>query len=87
MPMSQLTMIVGHKAQSYIGFLAQCGIVQRTGDEVNLAPDVAGRVDNIGPTLECYVAEVCQMDLTAPAAWGAVAGWSRVWRLRCAGHF
>lgn len=72
-----LTAMAGAKTQEYMSFLVECGLAEQSSDAVWLKSDIAARVDNIGKTFECYVAEVCQMDLGSPAVWGALLDDSR----------
>jgi hypothetical protein len=60
-----LAAIAGKKTADYIKFLAWLGVVIQHGGHVQLARPI----DNIGPTLEWYVADLCERDLHGSAAW------------------
>ena len=61
----QLSAICGNHSQEYIGFLERIGVGERTGDFVILTRPI----DNIGKTLEWYVADVCKREFDGSAEW------------------
>ena len=61
----QLANIAGEKTDEYLAFLTNLGVVERASEGVRLTR----RIDNIGPTLEWYVAEVCKRDFAGSAEW------------------
>jgi hypothetical protein len=61
----QLAKIAGDQTESYIGFLLGMGVAERSGRRVTLTRPI----NNIGPTLEWYVADVFKKDLAGSAAW------------------
>jgi hypothetical protein len=63
--MAQLAEIAGSQADQYVDFLVSLGVAQRSYNEMNLTR----KIDNIGPTLEWYVAHVCQREFEGSAEW------------------
>lgn len=61
----QLAKIAGDHADQYIDFLVQLGVAKRSRSEVELTR----KIDNIGQTLEWYVADVCQREFEGSAEW------------------
>lgn len=61
----QLAQIAGDHANQYIDFLVQLGVAKRSHSEVELTR----KINNIGPTLEWYVAHVCQREFEGSAEW------------------
>jgi hypothetical protein len=68
--LDELEGIAGAKAQEYLAHLDSVGALQRTGSAVALSQPV----DNIGPSLEWYVADLFQGEFDAAAAWGVKIG-------------
>jgi len=64
-PLGTLRGIAGDKAPEYVRFLAWLGAATQLGDDVRLTRPI----DNIGPTLEWYVADLCEHELCGNAAW------------------
>lgn len=56
----------GRRAAEYVGVLEKLGAAQRTADSVRL---VRRGIDNIGPTLEWYIADLCERELHGSASW------------------
>ncbi len=52
-------------AAEYVGALAGLHVVEQLPEGVRLLR----RIDNLGPTLEWYVAQICQRELSASAEW------------------
>jgi hypothetical protein len=69
--MDELLSICGdeNKLRWYLALLEDGGIVARSGEAWTRGPEVQG-IDNIGPTLEWYVAEWFRSELHAPARHG-----------------
>jgi hypothetical protein len=63
--LSDLKGMAGEAATEYVEFLESLGVVKKVGDSVSLTR----MVDNIGPTLEWYVAELCLRELAGSASW------------------
>lgn len=63
----QLARIAGDDAGQYIDFLVQLGVAKRSRSEVELTR----KIDNIGQTLEWYIADVCQREFDGSAEWSA----------------
>ena len=61
--MEQLRKISGDQADEYVAFLVELGVAERSKDQVQLTRSVS----NIGPTLEWYVADVCQRNFEGSA--------------------
>lgn len=61
----KLHLIAGDAANEYIDMLASVNAVRRAGDNVISTQPI----DNFGPTLEWYVAQLCQRELHGSAAW------------------
>ncbi len=61
----QLARTAGEKTEEYVTFLTNLGVVERASDGVRLTRPV----DNIGLTLEWYVADVCQREFDGSAEW------------------
>ncbi|MCH7621470.1 MAG: hypothetical protein IH870_06195 [Chloroflexi bacterium] len=61
----QLAKTAGEKTDEYVTFLTNLGVVERASDGVRLTCSV----DNIGPTLEWYVADLCQREFDGSAEW------------------
>ncbi len=64
-PIAQLQAIAGIAAEDYINLLGLLGVAERLTDSVRLS----SHVDNIGPTLEWYVAQICRRELHGSAEW------------------
>lgn len=56
----------GDRVTEYIGFLEALGVVESTDEGVRCTRPL----DNFGPSLEHYVARLCEWDLRGTAAWG-----------------
>lgn len=65
LPMASLEEVAGKHAQVYADFLVALSVAVITDEEVALVR----AVDNIGPTLEWYVADLCERELDGSAAW------------------
>lgn len=65
LPMASLEEVAGKRAKVYADFLVALNVAVITDEGVAL--DRA--VDNIGPTLEWYVADLCERELDGSAAW------------------
>jgi hypothetical protein len=65
-PASVLQGIAGDRAAEYVDFLVAIGVGRRDQDG---AAALTRAVDNIGPTLEWYVAELCKRELAGDAEW------------------
>jgi hypothetical protein len=61
----QLTKIAGGQTENYIDFLLDIGVAEQAGSVVTLTRPI----NNIGPTLEWYVADVFNKDFSGSAAW------------------
>src|SRR5262249_19836949 len=64
--LDDLGKIAGAKASEYVERLASLGVVEMVAGGVRLAR----HIDNIGPSLEFYVAVVCMEELGGTAIWG-----------------
>lgn len=64
-PTEQLQEICGAKADGYAALLQRLGVAEHLPDGVRLTR----QIDNIGPTLEWYVAQLCQRELFGSAEW------------------
>jgi hypothetical protein len=64
--------MAGKKTDEYISGFVECGLADHSEMSIWLRPEIVSRADNIGHTLECYVAEICQMDLGVPSAWNVM---------------
>jgi hypothetical protein len=65
-PVSDLEQNAGGDTYRYLEFLESLDVGALAGD----AFTVTRPVNNIGPTLEWYVAELCRRELSGSAAWG-----------------
>ena len=63
--MERLHRIAPHRADEYVAFLVNLEVVARSGAQVSLE----GAINNIGPTLEWYVADVCKREFGGSAEW------------------
>ena len=63
--MGDLTTISGHRTDEYVGFLVELGVAEISDDEIRLTRTI----NNIGPTLEWYVADMCQREFAGSADW------------------
>jgi hypothetical protein len=63
--LSELRKIAGRQADEYARFLAALGVAEVSDDQVTLTR----KIDNIGPTLEWYVADVCKRNFEGSAEW------------------
>ena len=61
----ELSKIAEGRIDEYIRFLVDLGVAELSSDQVHLTRPI----DNIGPTLEWFIADVCQRDLEGHAAW------------------
>lgn len=61
----QLAKTAGEKTDEYVTFLTNLGVAEWVSAGVRLTRSV----DNIGPTLEWYVADVCQRKFDGSAEW------------------
>jgi hypothetical protein len=65
-PVGVLESIAGDRAGEYLEFLASIGVARRNADGTT---GMTRAIDNIGPTLEWYVAELCERELDGDAEW------------------
>lgn len=65
-PLAELAKIAGAHAPDYVDVLVGLGVAERQAEDVLLTR----RPDNIGPSLEWYVAQLCATELGGSAAWG-----------------
>ena len=63
--MGQLASIAPDRADEYVAFLVSLGVAERSESQVTLTRSI----NNIGPTLEWYVADVCQRDFEGSSEW------------------
>ncbi len=61
-----LAKIAGDGAPAYVDLLVGLGVAARQADMIRLTRTP----DNIGPSLEWYVAQLCERELCGSAAWG-----------------
>jgi hypothetical protein len=61
-----LAEIAGKSTDDYLDFLSRLKILDRSGNEVRLTRPL----QNLGPSLEHYVAEICMRELKGAAEWG-----------------
>lgn len=65
-PLAELAKIAGDGAPAYVDLLVELGVAERRGDHVLMTRTP----DNIGPSLEWYVAQLIEQELCGTAAWG-----------------
>jgi len=65
-PLAELAKIAGTGAPAYVDILVELGVAQRQADDAFLTRTP----DNIGPSLEWYVAQFCERELCGSASWG-----------------
>ncbi len=65
-PIATLAQTAGVAAVAYASFLEEIGVAERRGTGVAITRPV----DNLGPSLEHYVAHLCDEELRGRAAWG-----------------
>jgi len=65
-PLTELAKIAGDGTPAYVDILVALGVARRQAEDVLLTR----RPDNIGPSLEWYVAQLCETELCGSAAWG-----------------
>lgn len=65
-PLATLGKTAGDGVPGYIDILAELGVAQRKADGVLLSRGI----NNIGPSLEWYVAQLCKQELCESAEWG-----------------
>jgi hypothetical protein len=65
-PLATLRGYAAAAAVEYVEFLESLGVARRDDDQAT----VTRNLDNIGPTLEWYVAELCRRELSGSSAWG-----------------
>lgn len=63
--MAELRTIAGGQADEYVRCLVELGVAEVQDDEVNLIR----KINNIGPSLEWFVADVCQRQFAGSADW------------------
>lgn len=63
--MERLHRIAPHRAHEYVDLLVNLEVVARSEAQVSLE----GAINNIGPTLEWYVADVCEREFEGSAEW------------------
>ncbi|MCH8801188.1 MAG: hypothetical protein IH963_09795 [Chloroflexi bacterium] len=63
--LGDLQKIAGEETEVYVQYLCDLGIADSSNNQVILTR----QIDNIGPTLEWYVANVCQSQFEGSAAW------------------
>ena len=64
-PVQELRGMCGARVEQFLEYLRELQIVETSTDAVRLIRPV----DNIGPTLEWYVAMVCEQELAGSASW------------------
>jgi len=67
-PVADLVRMAGQRTDEFLSVLEECEVVVRADDTVKLIR----QADNIGPTLECYVSDVCRRELAGSSEWGVV---------------
>lgn len=65
---ADLEAIAGSSAGDYLAFLARLQMLEREGESVRLTREI----NNLGPSLEHYVAQLCIRELRGAAEWGVV---------------
>lgn len=65
-PLAELKGISGEYAEQYVDFLLELGVACLSDGRVKLTRSI----DNIGPTLEWYVASLCQREFDGSSEWG-----------------
>jgi len=65
-PIPDLASMAGESVDKYLEFLSDLAVVQLDGGSVRFT----GSADNIGPTLEWFVADLCETSLLGSAEWG-----------------
>jgi hypothetical protein len=61
-----LASVAGKSATQYVAFLEELAVAEVKGRQARLTR----HVDNIGPTLEAYLAHLCRAELAGTAEWG-----------------
>jgi hypothetical protein len=65
-PIEQLGENAGERVGEYVEFLEALGVVQTTPNGIR----IIRAIDNVGPSLEYYVACVCAVEFSGTAEWG-----------------